>query len=325
MFKTGFIASVPSPKDYIYSAVAPLKAAFPRKHESSIIKVKNQGPYGTCVGFAGSYMKDSQELSNHPGSRYELSPAFLYSMCKEIDGLAPGTEGTTLKAAAQVLANVGICLESQLPYNTFGSHIITQEIIQAAEKFKVEAYAKIQTLDEIKSAILDHNAVMTAWLATESFTQSEKGFIGEPNGYILGGHAVAAIGWDDDLEHTFKNGKRYKGFLKIVNSWGADWGYKGYGYIPYDLLNWRTDLGMTFFMEAWSTVDIITPSDHSQHMTLWIGKKEAVVNGKMVQMDVAPTLDPVSQRTLVPLRFISENMGYKVNWDGTKKQIDIYK
>ncbi|MFB4329788.1 copper amine oxidase N-terminal domain-containing protein [Paenibacillus sp. CR_12] len=49
-------------------------------------------------------------------------------------------------------------------------------------------------------------------------------------------------------------------------------------------------------------------------IALTLGSKEAVVNGKNVTMDTAAKA--VKGRTYVPLRFVSENLGVPVNWDG---------
>ncbi len=41
----------------------------------------------------------------------------------------------------------------------------------------------------------------------------------------LGGHAVLAMGYDDE-----------KKLIKFRNSWGSAWGDKGYFYTPYDFV-----------------------------------------------------------------------------------------
>lgn len=54
---------------------------------------------------------------------------------------------------------------------------------------------------------------------------------------------------------------------------------------------------------------------------LKIGSKTAYVNGQAVQMlEEAQT---INSKTVIPLRFVSENMGYKVEWDGNTKKITI--
>ena len=41
----------------------------------------------------------------------------------------------------------------------------------------------------------------------------------------LGGHAIMAVGYDDD-----------KKVFIIRNSWGVEWGDKGYFYMPYEFI-----------------------------------------------------------------------------------------
>jgi len=59
---------------------------------------------------------------------------------------------------------------------------------------------------------------------------------------------------------------------------------------------------------------------------LWIGKPIANVNGVPTPIDVqAPKLSPmiVNGRTFLPLRFVSENLGAEVGWDGATQTITI--
>ncbi len=52
---------------------------------------------------------------------------------------------------------------------------------------------------------------------------------------VIGGHAVMAVGYDDDIEivNTNRRGLKTKRALLIRNSWGEDWGDEGYGWLPY--------------------------------------------------------------------------------------------
>ena len=54
---------------------------------------------------------------------------------------------------------------------------------------------------------------------------------------------------------------------------------------------------------------------------LFIGNKTAYVNGKAITLDVPAML--VEDRTMVPLRFISESLGASVQWSGELRRIDI--
>jgi hypothetical protein len=54
---------------------------------------------------------------------------------------------------------------------------------------------------------------------------------------------------------------------------------------------------------------------------LTIGNHNAVVQGKGVSLDVAPTI--VNDNTLVPLRFLSESLGAEVKWIGDERKITL--
>lgn len=58
-----------------------------------------------------------------------------------------------------------------------------------------------------------------------------------PGERAIWGHAVTAVGYDDDMKITnTKSNKETKGALLIRNSWGTQWGDHGYGWLPYDYM-----------------------------------------------------------------------------------------
>jgi outer membrane protein assembly factor BamB len=56
---------------------------------------------------------------------------------------------------------------------------------------------------------------------------------------------------------------------------------------------------------------------------LWIDKKEAYVDGRIKQLDVPPMI--ISDRTYVPLRFISEALDFDVTWEQSEKRVTVIK
>jgi len=54
----------------------------------------------------------------------------------------------------------------------------------------------------------------------------------------------------------------------------------------------------------------------------WIGNKTSRVNGSYIESDVAPFISD-SGRTMLPLRFIVENLDCEVDWDGLTKTVTI--
>lgn len=56
-------------------------------------------------------------------------------------------------------------------------------------------------------------------------------------------------------------------------------------------------------------------------INLWLGKSSAVVNGQKVTLDAVPYISNGS--TMVPLRFVTTNLGCQVQWDGTTQKVTI--
>lgn len=59
-----------------------------------------------------------------------------------------------------------------------------------------------------------------------------------------------------------------------------------------------------------------------QTINLWIGKTTATVNGTTRNLDVAPYISSTG-RTMIPLRFVTENLGCKVIWNGPEQMVTI--
>lgn len=56
---------------------------------------------------------------------------------------------------------------------------------------------------------------------------------------------------------------------------------------------------------------------------LYIGKKNAAVNGKSASLEAEPVI--VDGRTMVPLRFVGQYMGATFDWDGQMQMATIYR
>ena len=65
----------------------------------------------------------------------------------------------------------------------------------------------------------------------------------------------------------------------------------------------------------------VVEADKLLQVNLWIDNVTTKVNGKETKNDVAPTI--INQRTMVPLRFIAENMAADVKWNKKAKKVTI--
>ncbi len=67
----------------------------------------------------------------------------------------------------------------------------------------------------------------------------------------------------------------------------------------------------------------VTVKNNEKTIELVVGKKDVKVNDKVTAIDVPPMIK--SERTFVPLRFISESFDNDVNWDNNNRTVKINK
>ena len=66
---------------------------------------------------------------------------------------------------------------------------------------------------------------------------------------------------------------------------------------------------------------IVTITSEKIEINLQIDSKDAVVNKKKVELDVPAQI--ISDRTMVPVRFVAESFGYIVGWDGETRTVSL--
>ncbi len=74
------------------------------------------------------------------------------------------------------------------------------------------------------------------------------------------------------------------------------------------------------YLVNWNSGEV-TISGQGKEIKLRINEKTAIVNGQ--PQELLRSAEIISDRTMVPLRFISEAMGAQVKWDSSKRQIRI--
>lgn len=93
------------------------------------------------------------------------------------------------------------------------------------------------------------------------------------------------------------------------------------------IVNGRTMIPIRFVAESlgfqveWNKTDKTVTIGEGGKIVLTVGSAQASVNGKAVTLDAPPMIE--NGRTLVPLRFISENMDAEVDWDSEAKCANI--
>lgn len=122
------------------------------------------------------------------------------------------------------------------------------------------------------------------------------------------------LGYDSNTnEFTFLSGNK-----SIADKQAADFS----ALIDYDISieNAYTDVRNAKLENKGNGKYIIYLPD-SYSITLWIDKKIAIVDGSEKQLDTVPAI--INGSTMIPLRFVSDNMNLKTNWVDEQKAVII--
>ncbi len=195
--------------------------------------IQEQGETGACVGYAtsGGLLKWHFVKSGLISKEQELSARFIWMANKETDELIkfPTTfiekAGTQTKLALQIAQKYGCVLDELLPMHGPLSDLDTATFYSIAAKLRIKSYHSLgidlnhwrQWLSN-NGPILARVEVDSAWLEVASHGELRE--YRDSFGHNQAGHCVCIVGYTS------------KHFI-IRNSWGTDWGDKGYAYASY--------------------------------------------------------------------------------------------
>lgn len=215
--------------------------------------IRNQGQLGSCVAFASVAMYEYLEMKTK--NKYlEGSELFLYKMARYVmqvhgDGNGSGDTGAYIRSGVGAMALFGVPPEASWPYiiskfdeNPPVAASIIGQSFQALNYLRLDPYTgQLQNLKLIKDWLSKGFPVQFGFSCYQSALNQANvnGHIPYPstNDMRTGGHSVLAVGYDDNLNiANADSGKTTTGAILFRNSWGANWGSKGYGYIPYEYI-----------------------------------------------------------------------------------------
>jgi len=199
--------------------------------------VEDQGTLGSCTAHAAVGLVEYFERKATQ-KHIDASRLFVYKVTRNLMH-AKGDSGGYLRSAMQALVMFGAPPEEYWPYRI---HDFDEEppafAYSLAMNCKAVRYFRLdepgntvsQTLARIREFLAAGYPSMFGFTVYSSIDSSKDGKIAFPEKgeRVEGGHAIMTVGYDDAM----RVGKE-KGALLIRNSWGAGWGSKGYGWLPY--------------------------------------------------------------------------------------------
>lgn len=236
------IKDVFDPRDHV---VAPNKAAnsVHVDFRSKVPYIKDQGQAGSCTAHAGTsfmellYRTQPSWLAKKVDvNTLRFSPLFVYGQERMREGTFDSDAGADSRTIFQVLASTGACLESNDLYDAKKIFISpTKEQLADASKYKIGSYHRIIDVETAKTVLVSGYTFTIGMPMYQQFEGDEaatSGKIAMPSGSSIGGHEMHVVGCDDSKEVFGEIGA----FI-VQNSYGFEWGDKGYCYIPYEYFN----------------------------------------------------------------------------------------
>lgn len=186
--------------------------------------VKNQGELGSCTGHAIAGC-----LEYLYPNRPNFSRLFIYYNERVMEGTVHEDAGAQIRNGVKSVLKIGACRETLCPYEIEKfTKKPSAKAFADAEKNKIASYSRVTSLQGLKYSLSKGLPVVFGFMVFSGFESEETARTGilampESGEEGLGGHAVLAVGYDDR-----------KGHVIVRNSWGRQWGDKGYFYMPYD-------------------------------------------------------------------------------------------
>jgi C1A family cysteine protease len=216
-------------------------------------KVEDQSRVNSCTANAlvGAYEYLAKRILGFSG---DVSRLFVYFNARKYDGIK-GDQGSTICGSIAVLEEVGACTEETWPYDPkIVNRRPSEEAYEEAKRFLIEEAEEINVdLYAMKHCLAEGYPFAFGLLLFSSFDRARrKGIVPMPDlsteegRKTHGAHAMLCVGYSD----------KSQAFI-VRNSWGEDWGDKGYCYIPYDYM---TDPDLCW--DCW-TIRAVTDIDFS--------------------------------------------------------------
>jgi C1A family cysteine protease len=241
--KYGWIPDLPDNRDFTLRLV-PHDVTLPAQADlrPNDIPIYDQGDLGSCTAnaIAAAYAFDLKKQHEH---LFSPSRLFIYYNERVIEGTVKMDAGAMIRDGIKSINHTGVCHEKMWPYviGRFANKP-SAKCYGDANNNKSVTYQRVnRRLTDMKFWLAEGNPFVIGISVYESFESAVVAITGmvpmpDQSEQLLGGHAVMVVGYEDTLQCFI-----------VRNSWGPDWGDKGYFYLPYNYLL-DTNLSDDFWM-----------------------------------------------------------------------------
>ena len=228
----GWIPDLPDHRDRLFTAAAGITLPPRVDLRDGCPPVYDQGELGSCTAHAIAGAVEFAMRRQQLRDAFTPSRLFIYYNERVIEGTVDEDAGAMLRDGIKSVARLGAPHERLWPYEIARFRTRpTPPVYRDGLFHQALLYRRVvQTLDQLKSCLAAGFPFVFGFAVYESFESEavrRTGRVPMPAAHeaLLGGHAVAAVGYDDARS----------AFL-VRNSWGARWGDGGYCTMPYAYL-----------------------------------------------------------------------------------------
>jgi C1A family cysteine protease len=208
--------------------------------------IEDQGELGSCTAQAGVALVEYFEKRAF-GKHIDASRLFLYKATRNTLHWT-GDTGAFLRSTMGAMTLFGVPPEEYWPYEVANFDKEPSAFCYAfAQNYQTISYYRLDPPDTSKDTLLKQIKTnlagglpsmfgFTVYSSISQATTTGKIPYPTPGENVLGGHAVVAVGYDEamKIKNTNPGGIETTGAVLIRNSWGTNWGSKGYGWLPYE-------------------------------------------------------------------------------------------